>query len=409
MSESKLLHGGRHLLYSTELAAKIGRNEAICLQQVYYWMGIGGGKVIDGIKWFWKTYEQWSEEMQVSVSTVRRVIANLKNLDLISVDKLSAKTYYQANWYTLNKDALDVLIQNEQIDAIGENTSICSELTDHIKDYSTKTNSTQQQAAVVEKVFVEPDWDELQKKSAEWEATQLGIETEPTKSTDYIDNLKDNYINYTTNTENPHEGRSPAPNEINNQSQNDSIVTFAGVNFKTIDTIPEGTRVRITQPTVYSSDAIEGEEAIDSIKPSVTTDEMRDITNQLRVIPCTPAFRVNPQVQACIRKNWGNAAGALAFIKEQIAANAKPKKSWEAWFVFALTEGLKPEKGVAPSNFRTWFDEAYRRGLVIASELRSDGVTGVCLAEKVANSLGVGEWVRFEKAVELLQQVLSLN
>jgi hypothetical protein len=27
---SKLLHSGRHLLYSTEIAAKIGRNEAIC-------------------------------------------------------------------------------------------------------------------------------------------------------------------------------------------------------------------------------------------------------------------------------------------------------------------------------------------------------------------------------------------
>jgi hypothetical protein len=147
---SKLLHDGRHLLYSTEVAAKIGRNEAICLQQIHYWMNISGGKVLDGIKWFWKTYQQWSEELQLSISTVRRVISNLKQLGLIAIERLSAKTYYQANWYTLKIEAVQALVQNEQIDAIALNNSICSKSTDDIKDYPSEENSPQQHFADAE-------------------------------------------------------------------------------------------------------------------------------------------------------------------------------------------------------------------------------------------------------------------
>jgi hypothetical protein len=147
---SKLLHDGRYLVYSTELAAKIGRNEAICLQQIHYWMNINGGKIIDGVKWFWKTYQQWSEELQLSISTVRRVIGNLKQLGLIAVERLSAKTYYQANWYTLKIETFKALFQNEQIDAIASNNSICSKSKDDIKDYPSEENSPQQHFADVE-------------------------------------------------------------------------------------------------------------------------------------------------------------------------------------------------------------------------------------------------------------------
>ncbi len=156
------------------------------------------------------------------------------------------------------------------------------------------------------------------------------------------------------------------------------------------------------------SNLIEGEDAIDSISPSIITQEMRDITYQLRSIKCTPAFRVNPQVQDCIKKYWQNVPNAIAFIKEQVAANIKPKKSWEAWFVYAVVNGLKSEKGCVPTGFASWFDDARKKGLVIASEQRADGVIGVCLAEKIAAALGVGQWVRFEKAVELLLQPVGV-
>ncbi len=123
---TRLLLEGDYLFYSTELAAKIGRNEATFLQQTHYWMSVKGGKVIDGTKWFWKTYQQWAQEMCLSVSTVRRVVNHLKQLGLISVERLAAKTYYQANWYTLNRDALETFVQNEHIEMPIMDNSNCS-------------------------------------------------------------------------------------------------------------------------------------------------------------------------------------------------------------------------------------------------------------------------------------------
>jgi hypothetical protein len=138
---SKLLHDGNYLFYSTELADKIGRNEAIFLQQTHYWMSVKGGKVVDGTKWFWKTYQQWAEEMCLSISTVRRVVSHLKQLGLVSVERLAAKTYYQANWYTLNRDVLEAFVQNEHIEApIVDNSNCLKRAAHNIDSASNKTS-----------------------------------------------------------------------------------------------------------------------------------------------------------------------------------------------------------------------------------------------------------------------------
>ncbi|BDA70041.1 hypothetical protein CAL7716_042070 [Calothrix sp. PCC 7716] len=137
---TRLLFDGNYLFYSTELAAKIGRNEATFLQQAHYWMSVKGGKVVDGTKWFWKTYQQWSQELCLSVSTVRRVVSHLKQLGLISVERLAAKTYYQANWYTLNKEALETFVHFEHIEAPMIDNSNCSKRAAHnIDSTSDKT------------------------------------------------------------------------------------------------------------------------------------------------------------------------------------------------------------------------------------------------------------------------------
>ncbi|BAZ18730.1 hypothetical protein NIES4071_106150 (plasmid) [Calothrix sp. NIES-4071] len=275
---TRLLLPGRHLLYSTELAAVIGRNEAICLQQIHYWMGVQGGKAVDGVKWFWKTYEQWSIELNLSVSTVRRVIANLKNLNLIRVDRLSATTYYQANWYTLNHEALEALIKNEHIEAPTVNTSRCSEKADDNKESSSKEVTLQQHPAA-----------ELQKLVQEEENNQEV--KEPLDSYKVTESNQD-----AANEQNLHEGNnSGAPGHD-----------------KTTDDIEK-----------------------------MTTEELRNVTIELREMPCTPAFKINPQVLATIKKHPHNVPGAIAYLKEAL-------RSWtrvdcpEAVFSKACKEGLKP-------------------------------------------------------------------
>ncbi|MBO3463827.1 ArsR family transcriptional regulator, partial [Aetokthonos hydrillicola CCALA 1050] len=113
---SKFLIDEYHLFYSPSLAAKVGRSAALILQRAYYWMGIKGGKIEKGVKWFYKTYEAWAAELSLSVSTARRAIASLKNQGLIKIEKLSADTCYHANWYTINFAEVEALFIDEQID-----------------------------------------------------------------------------------------------------------------------------------------------------------------------------------------------------------------------------------------------------------------------------------------------------
>lgn len=282
---SKLLVPRKHLFYSVELAAVIGRNEAICLQQIHYWMSVKGGKVVDGTKWFWKTYEQWAEELQLSVSTVRRTINKLRELNLIIVDRLSAKTYYQANWYTLNYEALNALTQNEHIEAPTLNTSNCSEKADDNKEDSSREVTLQQHPAAEPKKVVQ-------------EEKQVGIE------------------------------------EINKQEVKQPPVPHSGEKFNrdsaNQENLHEGNYSGADQHDKMTLDA-----------EKMTTEELRNVTIQLREIPCTPAFKVNPQVLATIRKHPHNVSGAIAYLKEALRTWARVD-SPEAVFSKACKEALKP-------------------------------------------------------------------
>ncbi|MBW4599048.1 MAG: ArsR family transcriptional regulator [Calothrix sp. FI2-JRJ7] len=289
---SKLLLSGRHLLYSTELAAKIGRNEAICLQQIHHWMDVKGGKVIDGVKWFWKTYEQWSQELQLSISTVRRVIGNLKKLGLILVSRLSAKTYYQANWYTLNNHALEALIQNEHIEAPTINSWNCPTRADDTKDFSSREFTPQEHPAAEDKKLVQEEG-------------------------------------------NSHEIKQPQIPHLVNEPEQDSARSSPGGYSPATDVA--------TNDDNHDWGNYSGADEHDKRKDGhekMTTEELRDVTNQLREIPCTPAFKVNPQVQATIKKHWRNVTGAIAYLKEAL-------RTWtrvdcpEAVFCKACKEGLK--------------------------------------------------------------------
>jgi hypothetical protein len=285
---SKLLHDGPHLLYSTELAAKIGRNEAICLQQIHYWMSISGGKVVDGIKWFWKTYQEWSKELQLSVSTVRRVIRNLKTLGLIGINRLSAKTYYQANWYTLKIEAIEALVQNEHIDAIALDSSMRSKSTDHIKDFPAKEFSPQQHVDVEKKGEV--DWEAVTKEIQVWEQSQITNQTnepetqviesstqypEQSEITCYADKIEEVSL---TSLEDSNEDQSSAT-----ASQVEVDMTFDN----------------LTNPEIESSGK------------NYSSLEISQICRELKQL------RINPDpCLGVIKKYWENVAGAIARVKE---------------------------------------------------------------------------------------------
>jgi hypothetical protein len=97
-----------------ELESIFGKSFADFLAQADYWMERAKKTLDDGSRFFWKTYKQWEEELNLSVGTVRRAVSFFKELGIITVERLSKETWYQANWYSVNYDVLFSLIEEAQ-------------------------------------------------------------------------------------------------------------------------------------------------------------------------------------------------------------------------------------------------------------------------------------------------------
>ena len=96
-----LLFAERPLVINTQLAMKIGLNEAIVLQQLHYWLrDTNSGMECDGVRWIYNTTEQWLEQFPFwSESTLKRAFASLKTLGLLRCEKLNKSKRDMTNFY----------------------------------------------------------------------------------------------------------------------------------------------------------------------------------------------------------------------------------------------------------------------------------------------------------------------
>ncbi|MBD2302883.1 hypothetical protein [Nostoc sp. FACHB-190] len=331
---SKLITPESPLLVPPLLAAEIGLEEAVILQQIHYYCQISKHIKRDGRRWFWKTLKDWGETLPfLKISAIRRAIANLRDkFQLIDVCRHSEKTWYQANWFTVNVENVqalwDSICQKQQIELSALNTSICSLPTNHIKEFPSKEFASQQHSAV-----------ELE-KSEELETEildyyQEGVyqipESELPEITHFVEEIEQDN---STNDIDTHEDRSSAAPVVSN---------FCDEDFGDDD---------------YAFERVEK-----SIQPS--NQEVQEVLQQLRKIPCTPQFRLNAEIQRTVRRCWQNVPGAIAYLKEALRT-WKGIKSPEAVFVAACKEGRKPESAQAKSEVTAWFEWARRQRIVIA-------------------------------------------
>jgi len=128
---SKLLLDEQPLVLLPELAALIGLNEAIILQQINYWLNKKGvGRYHDGQKWVRNTYDEWQENFPFwSKRTIQRILDNLREAGLIQVANLNKTAYDRTNWYTIDYDHLDKLTTSKQTTCPDQ-----SGQTDHIEE-----------------------------------------------------------------------------------------------------------------------------------------------------------------------------------------------------------------------------------------------------------------------------------
>ncbi len=115
LPESVLLIDRDTLIILPRLAAQIGLNEAIVLQQVFYWLG-GDRKphVRDGRRWVYNTYEGWRAQFPFwSERTIRRTIRELETLGLLEAayfaDNPEHRHLDHTKWYTIDFDRLATL------------------------------------------------------------------------------------------------------------------------------------------------------------------------------------------------------------------------------------------------------------------------------------------------------------
>lgn len=202
---SLLFNKDEVMLVNRQLAALIGLNEAIVLQQLHYWVQRKtGGVEYAGKKWVFNTIEQWRSQFPFwSEPTVKRTLQSLKNSGLVLVEKLSEIGRDRTNFYTIDYAKLasveadaqrinlipcsgsDSAIPSDQSDPIHEvklNQSIGSNRSDanKDKDYTKTTPETScKRAAEIGLVGVSDDllddWNRVRKDKKAGNATATAV------------------------------------------------------------------------------------------------------------------------------------------------------------------------------------------------------------------------------------------
>lgn len=120
---SRLLIDEPPLQVLPSLARELGLNEAIMLQQMHYWL-IKSSHEFEGVKWFYKTLEDWQTEFPFwSAMTIRRTLTNLEKQKVIRIGNFNKKKFDKTKWYTIEYQCVNRrCVQNEQ--------TMCSNRTD---------------------------------------------------------------------------------------------------------------------------------------------------------------------------------------------------------------------------------------------------------------------------------------
>ncbi|RLC84864.1 MAG: hypothetical protein DRJ03_13155 [Chloroflexi bacterium] len=131
-NHSKLLIDDRPIMVLPRLAAQIGLNAAIVIQQIHYWLITyqNAGKLDhyrDGQWWVYNTKAEWTENFPWwSESTVWRALTELRNLGLVKTAKYNRRGYDRTLWYSIDYEALQKLELCDDDDHVKMTKSILS-------------------------------------------------------------------------------------------------------------------------------------------------------------------------------------------------------------------------------------------------------------------------------------------
>ncbi|MEK4129118.1 conserved phage C-terminal domain-containing protein [Solibacillus sp. FSL W8-0474] len=110
----KLLVNDRQLFVSQSLAARIGVEEALFLQQLHYQLQTQGMEK-DGHIWYRQTYQGWANQcFYWSITKVKRLITKLEHYEIIiSSNKFNRFNTDRSKWYRIDYGKIDELLQKK--------------------------------------------------------------------------------------------------------------------------------------------------------------------------------------------------------------------------------------------------------------------------------------------------------
>lgn len=93
------------------LARAIGLNEAVCLQQVHYWLQTNRQHFHEGRFWCYNSIREWRETNFPfwSEDTIKRVFKKLRQLGLLLVGNFNRLKIDQTLWYSIDYEAVEAL------------------------------------------------------------------------------------------------------------------------------------------------------------------------------------------------------------------------------------------------------------------------------------------------------------
>lgn len=110
---SKLLLDQQPLMVMPKLAAKIGLNEAMILQQIHYWNEINqkaNNNFKEGYYWTYNTVKEWQDQFPFwSTSTINRAITNLEKMRLVISGNFNKLKIDRTKWYRIDYEVLETL------------------------------------------------------------------------------------------------------------------------------------------------------------------------------------------------------------------------------------------------------------------------------------------------------------
>ena len=140
-----LIQDQKSLVFSSKLAAVIGLNEAIVLQQVHYWLSTSSHQM-DGRVWVYNSYEAWNKQFPFwSFSMVKRVFRSLEKNGYLLSGNFNKSRMDQTKWYSIDYDKLEQLalavVSTRADEEVQLNDSMAQEETENRSQGSVEGNN----------------------------------------------------------------------------------------------------------------------------------------------------------------------------------------------------------------------------------------------------------------------------